>query len=128
MKLSDYIQKAFIKPLISGSLCAFASHFALNEPLQKAMVFGGSAGMGIFGFSLVSESIAAFLPTQTGVAGLAVSLEMRVIEVVLGSASVWAVDKYVTKNNIILGYPDMMTRVAIIAASDIAAESIIMMV
>lgn len=113
MKLADYVQSTVLKPIVAGALCAAASHLVLKDPIQKAVIFGGSAGVGIFASSLVSESISAMLPTQTGIAGMTASLETRAIEIFLGSSSVYMVDKYVTKNNNIMGTEDMMKRVAI---------------
>ena len=132
MKVTDYLQKAFLKPIVAG-LCAGAiNHLVLKEPVQKSVIFGAATSAGIFSVSWVSPIIAEYvIPTKTGLAGISSSLEMRVVETVLGGASVFIVDKYLLKNNTVIGTAAtmmMVKKIGIIAVSDIAAETFIMMV
>lgn len=128
MKIEDYLQKSLLKPVLCGLMSAALNHFVLKDSQQKSAYFGIATTIGVMSVGVVSPVIADYLPSKTGLAGINASLETRVIEVLLGSASVYVIDKFVLKNNTILGSDIIMKKVGIIAISDIAAESIIMMV
>ena len=114
---------AILQPMVAGAICVAGNQFVLGETnMTSNLYFGGAVAGGIALISTVEPIVQKMMPTSTPLGAVAKTLESRVIEVALGSASVFALNKYVLKND--LQPAQYMHKLFLIAAADIAAETV----
>ena len=124
MTVKSYLSHAVAKPLFAG-ITASALDVALlkTTDYKKAAFFGASVGAGIFAVSWVEPLIQKASPTHTPISSTLVKgLEGRIVEVICGSGSAWAFNKYVVKND--YTSHDMMMRLGVIVAADLVGETV----
>ena len=90
------------------------------------MYFAGSVGAGIFLSSSVGEMSRNLFPTNTSIGSLGKNLESRIVEVLCGSGSVYAMNRFILKNEYKIS--DMIPRIVAIGVSDIIAETVTEMI
>ena len=114
---------AILKPVTAGLICGIGNQFILGETnMVSNLYFAGAAGAGIALVSTAEPIFQKMMPTSTPLGHVAKTLESRVIEIALGSGAVFALNKYVLKND--YQPAQFMHKVFLIAASDVISESI----
>ena len=123
MSVKNYLSHAVAKPLFAGLAAAAADHFVLKTTdYKKAAMFGASVGAGIFAVSWVEPFASKLMPTSTAVGHIGKALEGRIIEIACGSASAYAFNKYIAKND--YTSHDMMMRLGVILGADLIGETV----
>ena len=123
MTLHTYLSHAVAKPLFAGIAAGVADRLIMkNENLESNLLFAGAVGGGIFGVSWVEPIVSKAMPTHSPIGHLAKSMEGRIIEIACGSASAYALNYFVLKNEYTTN--DLMYKLAIIAGSDFVGESV----
>ena len=120
---SSILSHVFVKPFVAGISSAIADHFILkNTDMQSNLMFGGAVGGGIFISSSAGQLLSPLFPTHTPIGALGKNLEARIIEVSFGSASAYALNYFVLKNE--YNTRNLLYKVGIIAASDVLGECV----
>ena len=114
---SDYM----IKPLASAGFAVAIDQMILGETdLNKSLIFGASAGVGVYGGMMVASYIPDLSESVPAILGNGKGLVQRVAEVGFGSGAGYAINKYVLKNS---SYRENMTNKLIaLVAADIGGE------
>ena len=114
---------AILKPAVAGAICVVGNQFILGETnMMSNLYFGGAVAAGIGAVSTVEPLVQRAMPTSTPLGHVAKTLESRVIEIALGSASVFALNKWVLKND--YQPSQFLNKLFLIAASDVVSESV----
>ena len=114
---------AILKPVVAGAICVAGNQFVLGETNMVSNLYFGAAVAGGIGLVLTVEPfVQKMMPTSTPLGNVAKTLESRVIEIALGSGAVYALNKYVLKND--FQPSQYMHKVFLIGASDVISESI----
>ena len=123
MTIATYSTHTIVKAVVAGGVAAAADHYAMKNPDWKANAyFGGATAAGIFGISLVIDPIVNLIPTHTPVGNLGKGVEQRLVEVLGGTAGVYALNRFVLKNEI---NPNaLLYKMAIIAGADLVGEAV----
>ena len=113
---------SFVKPLVAATtiLLIYKFYFKINN-ITSNLYFAGSVAAGMFVSSSVGEMSRNLFPTSTAIGSLGKNLESRVVEVVCGSGSVYAMNRFILKNEFKLS--DMIPRIISIGVADIIAET-----
>ena len=120
--MSSYLSHAVVKPLVAGITAGALDHFLMkNTDLKSCAMLGGAVGAGIFSVSWVEPIVSPLFPTATPIGNIGKDLEGRMIEVILGSASAYAINRLVLKNE--YSSRDLMYKVGIVAVADIVGET-----
>lgn len=124
MTAASYLSHAVAKPLAAGVVAAALDHFVMkNADVKGCAMFGAAVGGGIFAVSWVEPIVGPMFPTKTPLGGpLAKALEGRIVEVLLGSAAAYSLNRFVLKNEI--NFNDMMKKLGIVIAADLAGETV----
>ena len=123
MTLHTYLSHAVAKPLFAGITAGLADRFIMKNPdLTSNMYFAGAVGAGIFAVSWVEPIVSKAVPTHTPIGHIGKALEGRILEIACGSASAYAVNHYVLKNE--YNVDNLMYKLAIIAGSDLVGEAV----
>ena len=114
---------SLVKPIIAASTILLIDKFYFkNHNMKSNLYFAGSVGAGIFLSSSVGEMSRNLFPTNTSIGSLGKNLEGRVVEVICGSGSVYAMNRFILKNEYKIS--DMIPRIIAIGVSDIIAETV----
>ena len=118
---------SLVKPMVAATTILLIDkfYFKINN-LTSNLYFAGSVGAGVFASSSVGEMARNLFPTSTAIGSLGKNLESRIVEVVCGSGSVYAVNRFILKNEFKVS--DMIPRIVAIGVADIVAESITEMI
>jgi hypothetical protein len=123
MTAKSYLSHAVAKPLVAGIVAGMSDHFIMKNTNKTANAyFGLAVGGGIAAVSWVEPIVSPFFPTHTPMGNIGKALEGRIIEIACGSASAYALNKYVLKND--YNNNDLMMRLGIVAGSDIVGECV----
>lgn len=123
MPMKSYLTHAVAKPLFAGVAASLLDHFVMkNSDIKSNAMFGASVGAGIFSVSWVEPIISPMMPTNTPMGKVNKFAEGRLVEIALGSASAYALNAYVLKNE--YTSKEMMYKVGIVAVADIIGESL----
>ena len=122
--ISRIIGRSAAKSIITGGFAAAGDHFIMqNGHIQLNAYFGGAVAAGVFSASTVGGVISPYFPTSTPIGSMSKNLEARIVEVGMGTAGALALQKFVL-NSIDYDWKIWATRVLIIGASDVFAETI----
>ena len=114
--------KKMFKAAAAGVIAAAADNVVMkNQDLQSCAVFGGATAAGILGVSLFIEDIMTMMPTYAPLGTATKGVEQRVIETMVGSASSYAVNFFLLKNE--YSAQQMLPKIAIVAVADVLAET-----
>ena len=118
---------SIIKPAVAAITILMIDkfYFKINN-ITSNLYFAGSVGAGMFVSSSVGEMTRNLFPTSTVIGSLGKNLESRIVEIVCGSGSVYAVNRFILKNEFKVS--DMIPRIISIGVADIVAESITEMI
>ena len=118
---------SIIKPAVAAITILMIDkfYFKINN-ITSNLYFAGSVGAGMFVSSSVGEMTRNLFPTSTTIGSLGKNLESRIVEVVCGSGSVYAVNRFILKNEFKVS--DMIPRIISIGVADIVSESITEMI
>ena len=123
MTLHTYLSHAVAKPIFAGITAGIADRLIMkNENLKSNLYFAGAVGGGIFAVSWVEPLVSKAIPVHSPIGHMAKSMEGRILEVACGSASAYALNRFVLKNEYTSN--DLMYKLAIIAGSDFVGESV----
>ena len=123
MTVATYGTHTILKAVVAGGVAAAADHLVMKNPnLQSCAMFGGATAAGVFGVSLVIDPILHMIPTHTPLGNLGKGVEQRVVEILGGTAGVYALNHFVLKNEYTV--QQMMPKMAIIAVADLVGEGI----
>ena len=123
MTLHTYLSHAVAKPLFAGITAGLADRLIMkNENLKSNLYFAGAVGGGIFAVSWVEPIASKAFPSHTPLGHVGKALEGRILEVACGSASAYALNAYVFKNEYTIN--DLMYKLAIVAGSDLVGETV----
>lgn len=118
---------SFVKPMVAAATILLIDKFYFkNNNMKSNIYFAGSVGVGIFASSSVGEMSRNLFPTSTAIGSLGKNLESRVVEIVCGSGSAYAVNRFLLKNEYKMS--DMIPRIISIAVADMVAETVTEMV
>ena len=96
LNVKTIFSHAILKPAVAGVVCAAGNQLILGDTnLISNLYFGAAAAGGIALVSTVEPFVQQYMPTSTPLGALSKTLESRVIEIALGSASVFALNKFV---------------------------------
>ena len=120
----NVINQVFLKPAITGALCVAADKFILQERyLDRSLYFGGCAALGVCMGGSMGLLIEPYLPTETFFdSATAKTVEARIIEVGFGSSAYFLVSKFVLNSP--FDQNDLLKKLGILIAADIAAETL----
>lgn len=111
-----------LKPFLVGGLIVAADKFILNQPnMNSSLYFGVSGIAGIY----LAQNLAQMLPSNQGQISTMIdvkTLETRLLEVSLGTAATYAINKFALKND--LKPNDLLQKVGVIIAADFVGEYI----
>ena len=114
---------AILKPAVADAICVAGNQFILGETnMMSNLYFGGAVAAGIGLISTVEPFIQRLAPSSTPIGHVAKTLESRVIEIALGSGAVFALNKYILKND--YQPAQFLHKVFLIAGADVISESI----
>ena len=118
---------SIVKPAVAAATILLIDkfYFKINN-LTSNLYFAGSVGVGVFASSSVGEMTRHLFPTSTAIGSLGKNLESRIVEVVCGSGSVYAVNRFILHNEFKVS--DMIPRILAIGVADVVAESITEMI
>ena len=107
------IDHAFYKPLLSAAF-AFAGDraFLANTNMRSSAMFGAAVGAGVLAADAIASKALARTEFKT--------LETRVMEAGLGTASALAIDRFVTNQGVFR--TDMANRVGVILGAEILGD------
>ena len=109
----------YIKPLVGGAVAAGLDNmWLMNKNTTANMYFGASVAIGLFASQIIEPLMPQIIPVSVLSNGK--TIEDRILEIGIGSASSYVLNKYILKNDYNIN--DMYKKLAIIAASDIAGE------
>ena len=113
---------SIVKPAVAAATILLIDkfYFKINN-LTSNLYFAGSVGVGVFASSSVGEMTRNLFPTSTAIGSLGKNLESRIVEVICGSTSVYAMNRFILKNEFKLS--DMIPRILAIGVADIVAET-----
>lgn len=118
--MTSSINPIVLKSLISVPIAYILDQKVLKEgDMYSSAYFASSVGAGIYVGTTFGATVASYVPS---VPASYTGLAERVSEIGLGSASSWALNKFVLKNE---KYGTGVSRVAVIAAADIASSLIV---
>jgi hypothetical protein len=121
--VGSYLSHAVAKPLVAGVAAGIADHFFMkNTNMKSNAYFGAAVGAGIFSVSWIEPIVAPLFPTHTPIGAIGENLEGRVVEIALGSASAYAMNKYILKNE--YTNQDMLYKLGIVVAADLIGETV----
>lgn len=120
--ISKIVGRSALKSGLCGGFAAAADHFVMQNPhIQLNAYFGFAVTAGVFSASTVGGIVSPYFPTHTPLGDIGKTLEGRIVEVAMGTASTLALQRFVL-NQIDFDWKQVATRVAIIGVSDICAE------
>ena len=123
LNIKSYLSHAVLKPLVSGVVAGAMDRLVMkNDDMQGNMYFGAATAAGIFGVSWVEPLVSNAFPTKTPIGLVGKVLEARILEIACGSAAVYALNRFVIKND--YNPRNFMYKVGIIAVADVAGESL----
>ena len=123
MTVATYGTHTILKAVVAGAVAAGADHLVMKNPnLQSCAMFGGATAAGVFGVSLVIDPILRMVPTHTPIGNLGKGVEQRIVEILGGTAGVYALNHFVLKNEYTV--QQMLPKMAIIAVADLVGEGI----
>lgn len=123
MTVKSILSHVVAKPLFAGITAAAAEHLLMkNNDIKSCVMFGGAVGAGVFGASSVGAIVGPMLHTSTPMGALGKNLEMRVIEIACGSASAYALNHFVLKNE--YNTNNLLYKLAIVAGADFVGEAV----
>ena len=114
---------SIVKPMVAATTILLIDkfYFKINN-ITSNIYFAGSVGVGVFASSSIGEMTRNLFPTNTAIGSLGKNLESRIVEVVCGSTSVYAMNRFILHNEFKVS--DMIPRIIAIGVADIVAESI----
>ena len=111
-----------LKPFLVGASIIALDKFVLNQQDMNSSLYFGVAGVaGIY----VAQNVSQMLPNNQGQISTMIdvkTLETRMLEVSLGAAATYAINKFALKND--LKPNDLLQKVGVIVAADFIAEYI----
>ena len=112
------IDSKLVKPVIAfGTAIAIDRFYFQERDLNSSMYFAGATAAGIYFGSIVG----GMAPDMAyGILGNGKQVEERITEIALGSASAYALNKYVFKND--YSRDQMIYKLVAIAACDFVGE------
>lgn len=123
MTAASYLSHAIVKPVVAGAVAGAIDHFVMKNPdVNSCAMFAGAVAGGVFAVSWVEPLVSPLFPTHTPIGNIGKALEGRIVEIACGSASAYAVNHLVLKNEYTTN--DLLYKLAIIVAGDIAGETI----
>jgi hypothetical protein len=121
--VGNYLSHAVAKPVVAGVTAAVADHFFMkNTNINSNVYFGAAVGAGIFSVSWVEPIVGPLFPTHTPIGAMSKGLEGRVVEIALGSASAYAMNKFILKNE--YTNQDMVYKLGIVVFADLIGETV----
>lgn len=122
-KTKSFLSHAIVKPVVAGISAGAMDHLVMKNPdLKRCALFGGAVGLGIMLVSPVEMIVSPYFPTNTPMGHIGKALEGRIVEVACGSASAYALNRFVLKNE--YTSQDLLYKVGIVALSDIISETV----
>lgn len=123
LNLKSYFSHAVVKPVVSGAVAAAADHFIMGDKDVKGnMYFGAAVAAGIASVSWVEPLVSNAFPTKTPIGMVGKVLESRIIEIACGSGAVYALNRFVLKND--YNPRDLFKKLGVIALADVAGETL----
>lgn len=123
MSVKSYLSHAVAKPLFAGLSAGLIDHYYMGTTdMKQNLYFGGAVGAGIFAVSFVEPIVSPLFPTKTPMGNIGKALEGRIVEILLGSAAGYAMNKYVLKND--YNHANLLTRLGIVVVADIIGETV----
>ena len=111
-----------LKPFLVGGLIIAGDKFLLNQPNMNSSIYFGISGIaGIY----LAQNLSQMLPSNQGQISTMIdvkTLETRMLEVSLGTAATYAINKFALKND--LRPNDLLNKVGVILAADFIGEYI----
>lgn len=123
MTVGTYLSHAVAKPVVAGIVAGLADHFVMkNADVKSCAMFGGAVGAGIFAVSWVEPLVSPLFPTHTPMGAIGKALEGRIVEIALGSASAYALNHFVLKNEI--NTNNLLMKLGIVIGADLVGETV----
>ena len=123
MTVATYGTHTILKACVAGAVAAGADHLVMKNPdLKSCAMFGGATAAGVFGVSLVIDLILHMIPTHTPIGNLGKGVEQRVVEILGGTAGVYAMNHFLLKNE--YSIQQMLPKMGIIAVADLVGEGV----
>ena len=111
-----------LKPFLVDGIIVAADKFVLNQPNMNSSLYFGVAGVaGIY----LAQNVSQMLPSNQGQITTMIdvkTLETRMLEVSLGAAATYGINKFALKND--LKPNDLLQKVGVIVAADFISEYI----
>lgn len=123
MTVHTYLSHAIAKPLFAGIAAGVADRLIMkNENLTSNMQFAGAVGGGIAAVAWIEPIASKSFPTRTPMGHIGKFMEGRIIEIAFGSASAYALNRFVLHNE--MNVNNLMYKVAIVAGADLVGETV----
>ena len=123
MTVKSLLSHAVVKPVVAGVVAGLADHLIMkNADLKACAMFGGAVGAGIFATAWVEPLATKLFPTKTLVGSAGKALEGRIVEIACASASAYALNRFVLKNEI--NPNNLMMKLGIVIGADLAGETL----
>jgi hypothetical protein len=119
------MDNSLLKPVVVGLIAGALDKFYLNEKVvTRSLYFGAAVAVGNYSAEYIAPLV-NILPIPTINKGLydGKTLMDRIVEVGASSATAYILNKYLLRNDPYVN--EMMTRVAVIAVSDVAGTYIV---
>ena len=111
-----------LKPFLVGGIIVAADKFVLNQPNMNSSLHFGVAGVaGIY----LAQNVSQMLPSNQGQITTMIdvkTLETRMLEVSLGAAATYGINKFALKND--LKPNELIQKIGVIVAADFVGEYI----
>ena len=109
-----------LKPFLVGGIIVAADRFILNQPnMNSSLYFGISGVIGIY----AAQNLKQMLPSNQGQISTMIdvkTLETRLLEVSLGTAATYGINKFALKND--LKPNELIQKIGVIVAADFIGE------
>ncbi len=109
-----------LKPFLVGGLIVAGDRFILNQPNMNSSLYFGISGLaGIY----LAQNLKQMLPSNQGQISTMIdvkTLETRLLEVSLGTAATYGINKFALKND--LKPNELIQKIGVIVAADFIGE------
>ncbi len=107
------------KPLLMAGAVVAIDRFVLKQTnLNNSLYFGVAGAIGVYTAGMVATMVPLPLPSGTYFDGK--TLELRILEITIGSGVAYGINRFVLKND--FNKNDMMLKVGVIAVADVISE------